>query len=151
MTIAFTIPGVPVAQPRQRHALIAGHIRNYTPTRDPVNVWKAATQHAAAAAYDGPLLDGPLSLDVTCIFPRPASRTWKTKPMLQVPRTGKPDVDNLYKALADALTGVLFKDDAQITDAVIRKREAAGDEQARTEVVVSSMDVNAAVRAMEGK
>lgn len=28
--VQFVVPAVPVAQPRQRHALVAGHVRNYT-------------------------------------------------------------------------------------------------------------------------
>ena len=42
--ISLTVPGLPVAQPRQRHALIAGFVRNYTPKAAPVNaftLWKS--------------------------------------------------------------------------------------------------------------
>ena len=34
----------------------------------------------------------------------------------------KHDVDNLCKATLDSLTGILWKDDGQITDLIVRKR-----------------------------
>lgn len=137
MNICFTVPGVPVAQPRQRHAVIAGHLRNYTPTRHPVNAFKAAAQFAARQVYgEGPPLMGPISVEITAIFPRPKGRIWKTKPMPRTPKVGKPDADNIFKSLADALTGICWRDDSQLTDVTVRKREAGGDEQARTEVKV---------------
>ena len=43
--IAFTVPALPVAQPRQRHrvASIGGRMvaQNYTPTKSPANEFKA--------------------------------------------------------------------------------------------------------------
>lgn len=36
----------------------------------------------------------------------------------------KPDVDKLLRAFLDALTGVVWKDDSQVTDAITRKRYA---------------------------
>ncbi len=53
--LSIRIPGVPVAQPRQRHRVvkIGNHVRaqNYTPTQDPVNAFKAACKFAIAEAY----------------------------------------------------------------------------------------------------
>ena len=36
--------------------------------------------------------------------------------------TVKPDIDNFTKAFLDALNGVVWRDDAQITDKMTRKR-----------------------------
>lgn len=64
--IAFVIPGVPIAQPRQRSrvACINGHTvtQNYTPTKHPVNTFKAAAKMAAEAAYCGEPLSAPLDV-----------------------------------------------------------------------------------------
>jgi hypothetical protein len=40
----------------------------------------------------------------------------------------KPDVENLAKALLDALTGILWVDDGQVAELVLRKKVAAGGE-----------------------
>jgi Holliday junction resolvase RusA-like endonuclease len=50
--------------------------------------------------------------------------------------TGKPDVDNLAKALYDALKGIVWRDDSQIVQSFSDKLIAAGDEQPRVEVSI---------------
>lgn len=56
--ITFTVPAVPVAQPRQRMRVVQTHggktfAQNYTPVRDPVNAYKASCREAAANVYTG--------------------------------------------------------------------------------------------------
>lgn len=139
--IQFTVPAIPVAQPRQRHAMIAGHVRNYTPTAHPVNAFKAAVQMAAAGAYHGAPLAGPLRVDLVFVFPRPKAKVWKTRAMPREPHTGKPDVDNLFKSLADALSRSGFwRDDAQVCSTAIEKWVAAGDEQPHVRVSVTELE-----------
>lgn len=36
--------------------------------------------------------------------------------------TGKPDLDNLAKLIGDALNGVVYEDDKQISDLIVRRR-----------------------------
>jgi Holliday junction resolvase RusA-like endonuclease len=59
--------------------------------------------------------------------------------MPRLHKDSKPDSDNVYKAATDALNGLLWIDDAQIAKSVIEKIIAAGDEQPRTEIVVSKL------------
>ena len=127
--IEFTVPTIPIAQPRQRVAVVAGRPRTYTPTKAPVNAFKAAVQLAAQGAYDGPPLDGPLSLEVAFVLPRPQSRIWKSKPMPREPHVKRPDGDNLLKSLKDALSGLLWRDDCQVWHVDQTKFVAAGNEQ----------------------
>lgn len=47
----------------------------------------------------------------------------------------KPDLDNVLKAVGDALNGVVYEDDSQIIDCHIRKAYA---ETPRVEVFISS-------------
>ncbi len=136
-TIRFSIPAIPVAQPRQRHAMIGGHVRNYTPTKHPVNAFKAATQIAASEAYKGPPLTGPLIVALTFVMPRPKSKNWKSREMPRYPHDGKPDRDNLMKSFQDALNGLLWADDSQIFDGPVRKLVAGGNEQPHVEVEVT--------------
>jgi len=144
MRIEFNVPAIPKAQPRQRHRVVMSGGRafasNYTPTRDPVNAFKASVQHAAASAHHGAPLEGPLRMSVVFVFPRPKGMVWKTKPMPRAWHTPKPDRDNLMKSLQDALNGLLFKDDSQICSGPIEKFIAAGDEQPHVEVIVETLD-----------
>lgn len=77
---------------------------------------------AAQEAMDGePLMEGPLSVDVTAVFPIPAS--WSKKRAAAADwHTGRPDGDNLLKAVGDGLNGIVWKDDSQVASARIVKR-----------------------------
>lgn len=97
--------------------------------------WKNSVRAAARAAYGGELLDGALALHLDFYQPRPAghfakhglSKAGREKPY----PTGKPDVLKLARGVEDALSGVLYRDDAQIVDEVLTKRYG---EPARVEV-----------------
>jgi Holliday junction resolvase RusA-like endonuclease len=140
MRIAICVPGLPVAQPRQRHRVVTSGGRsfatNFTPRNDPVNAFKAAVQLAAQQAYQGPPLTGPASLTLTFFFPRPKGMCWKKRPMPREFKSNKPDWDNLGKSVCDALTGLLWGDDSQLAKIIVEKWIASGDEQPRTEIVV---------------
>ena len=144
MAIVFTIPGAPVAQPRQRHRIVGGgpsaFVHNYTPTKHPVTDFKAAAKYAFMQAHKGGVPDGPLALGVVFVLPRPKSLVWKRKMMPRVPCSAKPDCDNLCKSLMDALKGLAWRDDAQVVMSVVHKFYAAGDETAHTFVVVCDAD-----------
>src|SRR5690625_622034 len=112
--IKLTIPAVPVAQPRQRHAVIGGHVRNYTPADHPVQAYKAAVMLAARQAGVDKPLEGPLQVDVAFYLPRPKRLMRRKDPDGPVPHTARPDVDNLWKSTADALSGLAWRDDSQV-------------------------------------
>ena len=145
--IEFTVPAVPVAQPRQRHSaqVICGRVisRNYTPAGHAVNSFRASVRMAAREAYSGPPLDGPLCVDVVAVFPRPQSQIWKRREMPRQRHAKKPDRDNLDKAILDCLSGILWRDDCQVCAGSIEKWIAAGDEQPHVTVRVSSVSSNA--------
>ena len=142
--ITFVVPAIPVAQPRQRHRIVTTAGRsfatNYTPAKSPVNDFKASVRMAAWQAYSGPPLEGPLSVQIIAVFPRPASKRWKNKPMLRFPKLSKPDADNIAKANLDALNGLLFVDDAQVARLLVEKWLASGDEQPHVEISVGSLE-----------
>ncbi len=141
--IQFTVSTLPVAQPRQRHRAfqVDGQTRvsNYTPTRHPVNAFKSALQDALKRAYGGAPLDGPLLLNVLFLMPRPKAMVWKKRPMPRAFHDVKPDLDNLEKALKDALKGLAWRDDSQVADVIKRKRYAAGDEAPGVEVTIDEL------------
>ena len=63
------------------------------------------------------LLSGPVALDVTFTMVRPPSVSAKRRPEPTV----KPDLSKLLRAAEDALTGIVYVDDAQVTEALVRK------------------------------
>lgn len=147
--ITFTVPAVPVAQPRQRHRIVhakgKAFTSNYTPAKDPVNVFKAACQIAAAEAYKGPPLTGPLEVWITFVMPRKKpswlkkSSRWfaEWKAGDRVPHAStRNDRDNLMKSLQDALNGLLWQDDGFIYAGPVEKWLAAEDEQPHVHVTV---------------
>ncbi len=140
--IKFTVPAVPVAQPRQRHAIRGKgkrqFVSNYTPTKHPVNNFKA-TVRMAAQQYPIKMFTGPLRVDCVFVLPRPQNKRWKTKPMPRYYHTTKPDKDNLEKAVLDALSGILWVNDSQVSAGDVIKFVAAGDEQPHVEITVSEL------------
>jgi Holliday junction resolvase RusA-like endonuclease len=70
------------------------------------------------------LLDEPLQLELLAEMPIPASWSKKKRnaAILGIVRpTGRPDLDNVYKLMADAFNGVVFRDDALIVTMRCRK------------------------------
>lgn len=106
--------------------------------------WKNSVRSAARHEYRGELLRGPLKL--TLVFYRPRNKGHfnsrgelnKTGREATHPVT-KPDVLKLARGVEDALTGVLYGDDAQICVEVIEK---AWGEPARVEICLESIDEN---------
>lgn len=141
MYVAFIVPSVPVAQPRQRVGVgPGGFARTYLPTKHPVNAFKASVRLSAASAWKADPLAGPLALTLSCVMQRPRAKVWKTRPMPRLRHTGKPDADNLAKSVMDALSGLLWRDDAQVAVLSVKKWIAAGDEQPHVSVQLSVLD-----------
>ena len=100
--------------------------------------WKQDVAAAARREYSGPLVDGALAVHVTIYRPRPKghfrSNGALSKAGVEAPwPTGRPDVLKLVRAIEDSLTGVLWRDDAQIVREPIEKRWG---EPARVEILV---------------
>lgn len=90
--------------------------------------WKRAVAEAARQAYTGPLLAGPLSVSMIFYVPRPKGHYGTGRNAGEVRSsapeypTVKPDVLKLCRSTEDALTGILWRDDAQTVDLRCRKR-----------------------------
>jgi Holliday junction resolvase RusA-like endonuclease len=93
--------------------------------------WKAHIRERAANAFPClglPAMNGePVGLSVDFYFERPRShyRTGRfahlLKPSAPIRPTVKPDTTKVLRALEDALTGIAWKDDAQVVDQRARK------------------------------
>lgn len=78
--------------------------------------WKRQVAQAAGEAMSGDLLDGPLSLAVVFYVPRPKSHQGRRGLLPSAPPypATRPDLTKLVRAVEDALTGVVWRDDAQV-------------------------------------
>ena len=132
--IQFTIPGDPIAQPRPKAQKRGGFVHIYTPDKK-IRPYKQAIQLAARTAMAGQEpLEGPLSLLVVFLFKRPKSHTKKQREDSR--HAQKPDVDNLVKAVCDALNEIAWHDDAQVFCLTAVKEWA---DEASTTVTINPM------------
>ena len=137
--IEFMVPAIPIAQPRARATSMGGHARVYEPKDHPIATFKANVRMAAANAFSGAPLAGPLRVDCLFVFPRPKALVWSKREMPRVRHVKKPDNDNLLKACCDALNGLLWQDDCQACEMVATKWIAAGDEQPHVLIRVTEL------------
>lgn len=125
--LKFDIPGVPVGKGRPRAAARGKHIQLYTPEK--TACYEGVIALTARQAMAGRLLlEGPVLTVMEIRLPIPQS--WpKRKQQAALAGTEyptkKPDADNVIKAIFDALNGVVWHDDTQVVDMVVRKRYAA--------------------------
>lgn len=111
--------GTPKAQPRARATARGKFARVYNPKT--ADGWKQAILLASQSKnlQKKPFLEG-VHLRLLFLMPKPK------RPKCSVP-VGKPDLDNLAKAVMDALTKAgWWKDDAQITTLVVDKQYTYG-------------------------
>jgi crossover junction endodeoxyribonuclease RusA len=119
MKIDFFVAGIPKAQPRVKAFVRGGHAGVYTP--DSAESWKQAVRQQAVANASESLITGPIRLELDFFLPRPKAHLDKhgiPKSKSPVWHCKKPDLDNLIKAVADAITDTqkVWLDDSQICE-----------------------------------
>lgn len=126
-TIIIVVRGDPVPKARPRAAVVRGTARIYTPktSRD----YEDKVRLAARRAIDGRApLEGAIALRLELILAVPASWPKSKRAAAFAGRllpASRPDADNFAKAILDGMNGIVFHDDAQITDLTITKRYGA--------------------------
>jgi len=116
--LTCTIMVEPTAKARPRVAVVGGHAHAYTPK-------KTANAEALIQATIRQEINGqgsfgagvPLRLDAIFYRDRPKSLPKRVQLPVQ-----KPDLDNYFKLLADALNKYVFPDDSALTTVNIKKR-----------------------------
>ena len=131
-TVSFSVPGDPVPQPRARITTRGGHGHAYTPKSHPVHAYRQAIALCAKAAGVVEAAD-PVAVVIDAVFARPKSHMNKSGVKPTAPRIPRPDVDNIAKAVLDALQTVMG-DDTNVSRLVVEK--SYGNE-ARTTVRIS--------------
>lgn len=122
-TIEINIPGDPVGKERARSAYLRNRTVHYTPKK--TRAWQYTAQIFARQAFgSGEPLTCPISLDIMIVLEIPASwPEWKRRAAVigQIEPTVKPDDDNVEKAVKDAFTGIIWRDDCQVVHCTNRK------------------------------
>ena len=132
MAVTFTVAGQPVPQPRPRVSTAGGFARAYVPGKHPVHAYREAIAAAARAA--GLTTTGEvLNVVIDAVFERPKSHMNKAGVKSTAAKLPRPDVDNLAKAVLDALQDVMG-DDSLVGRLVVEKSYG---QEARTTVRVS--------------
>lgn len=131
-SIQFIIYDDPVPQGRPRFAAKGkdGKPLPFVKVYDPKTSkdWKATVKTRAIECGHNELLPGALRMILIFRFKRPKSHYGKKGILPSAPKYHivKPDLDNLEKAIKDALEGTCYKGDQQICD-VKKKKEYADD------------------------
>ena len=124
--IRFEVAGNPQALKRHR----TGKFGNYDPSKqDKESFLILAHMHRPSKP-----LEVPLNVEMTFYFPRPKSHygTGKNVNVLKenapTHHTKKPDAMKLARAVEDALTGIVWKDDSQVWNCMVQKEYTSGQE-----------------------
>ena len=130
--VSFTVAGQPVPQPRPRVSTAGGFARAYVPKDHAVHAYREAIAEAARGA--GLTTTGEvLNVVIDAVFERPKSHMRKAGVKPDAPKLPRPDVDNLAKAVLDALQDVMG-DDSLVGRLVVEKSYGT---EARTTVRIS--------------
>lgn len=127
--VEFWVPGIP-APAGSKRAFYIEKLKRAVITDDckRSKPWQADVKHFAFSAMNGqPALEGPVRLEAVFRMPRPKghygtrqgqSRLHDWAPMHP---TSKPDATKLLRAIEDAMTGIVWKDDAQVVHQTVEK------------------------------
>ncbi len=115
LAVYFTVDGPAVGKGRPRVSTIAGRPRMYTPAK--TVAWEKLVAEAAHNAM-GNVLPSPHPWSVRIVIFAPIPASWPKRRQEAAKRgdevPGKPDLDNVAKAVLDACNGVLYEDDKQV-------------------------------------
>lgn len=112
----ITVYGKPQGKGRPRYTTRAGHAVAYTPAS--TKAYEAQIRQAWEEQDGRDYGSAALALILTAYYPPPSrARKAEREAMLagKVPVRDKPDLDNIIKAVMDALNGRAYADDRQVT------------------------------------
>lgn len=117
MRTTFTIYGTPVAKARARTVFRGGKVRSFTPKK--TVDWENSIRGQSLKYKPKTPSTGEISIEI--IAYRQLLKSFSKKKRSQAiegilrPST-KPDLDNIFKSVTDALEGLYYVNDSQIVD-----------------------------------
>lgn len=121
--ISFVVYGEPVAQGRPRFARRGNFVTTYDPAKSrdyKDTVYSIAIEHKPEQP-----LEGPLNVKIVAFKSIPKSfskrKAADAESGVLLPIT-KPDCDNYAKGVKDALSGLIWRDDAQVVRLTVEKK-----------------------------
>lgn len=122
MRLSFFVPGIPVSQGSKRAFVVKGK-PVLAESAKGLGEWRSRVALAARQAMRKAYPSGdwwwkkePLNLTARFIFPRPPSIPKKRKEHVV-----RPDLSKVLRAIEDAMTGIVFGDDAQLVTVGVSK------------------------------
>lgn len=135
MRVTFTIPGPPQGKARARtfYNPALGRMQSITPDKTILyeNLIKACYQKEAGGVFFPK--GTPVLVLIRADFDIPKSATKKARSEMMVGTilpTKKPDADNVIKTVLDALNGVAYHDDTQVTNIMFIKQYITDEKNA---------------------
>lgn len=122
MVTCFLIPGKPKGKDRPRFNTTtkAVHTTSATKAYEQTVRWS----YISATSAENRMHTGQIRVEIDAVYAVPVS--WAVAKKKQAYdgeiTPGKPDCDNIAKAVLDALNGLAYKDDAQVTELIVKKR-----------------------------
>ena len=157
---AFSVPTPPpVPQPRPKIRVIPGKKgrkargQAYVPSSHPIHEYRDEVAYYAKARNGGPKglppkpADGAVGVSIVFTLPRPKSHygtgrnAGKLKSSAPEHHTGpRADIDNLVKAVLDALTGIIYHDDGQVVRVFAAKHYEEAPGHADTHITIYTLE-----------
>lgn len=137
------VPGIPRPSGSKRAFIVAGRARIAPDNPEQRNWQRLVTECAVEAWGDRPVILGPVCLEATFWFPRPKSH-YRTSGFLKPAHYAgefcltKPDLDKLLRAVGDALSGIVWRDDSQVVQVRATKCYTVGHPQAELRISLAN-------------
>lgn len=129
--IGIQVAGVPAPQGSKTGYIRGGRVVLVESSKK-VKPWREAVAAAATEACKGSEpIDGPVTITMDFVLPRPKSLPKRVRRM-----TKRPDLDKLVRSTLDALSGIAYIDDNRVDDITARKRYAVEGEQPGATITV---------------
>lgn len=148
MNVGFQVPSVAAPQGSKRHfgnGMMVESSKKVKPYRELVGYVALRAMNCGKAEI---VRDGPVSVSLVFAFPRLKKHlrrtNGKTKDGAPLFVSTQPDIDKLTRSTLDGMTGIVFKNDGQVSQLTARKIYTDGP--GYVSVIVSSIDHDSEVR-----
>lgn len=128
MKYEFEVKGLPVGKQRPRASIINGYARVYTPKK--TQSYEALVCGMLMQKYGNiKPLESAIRVEIyvyyqlekTCFKKRGINLDGQRKLNGEIYPTKKPDIDNIAKSILDALNSVVYRDDSQVVELIVKK------------------------------